>query len=111
MLTCWYVNPETRPSFHVLEKQLAEILGHDIAEQCMDMNQPYVEMNANWLRNGKTDYLAMMALPIDMAPPVMPLSTAGYVNLPILVANLFQHQDHDGFVDIPLHEMATTPLN
>lgn len=107
MLECWYVNPETRPSFLVLEKRLARILGHDIADQCMDMNQPYLEMNANWFTNGKTDYLAMMASPVDVAPPVTTLSTTGYVNSPVLMANLSEHQDQDKLVDIPLDVMTT----
>lgn len=85
MLLCWNANPGSRPSFNALEKRLGKLLDRKVAEVCssenmrplcmsatyfrfllqhfVELNQPYVQMNANNLRQGQTDFLSIMSAP------------------------------------------------
>lgn len=70
MLQCWSASPESRPLFHVLTKNLGQLLEGSVAEHYIDLNEPYLQMNANSTTEGQTDYLALMAVPDAPAPPV-----------------------------------------
>lgn len=79
MLSCWRVNPESRPLFDELEKSISVYLESDMVEHYIDLNEPYLEANINNINEGKTDYIAMMGAP-DFYAPQMP----NYVNTSIV---------------------------
>lgn len=93
MLHCWNLNPESRPTFFALEDRLGKLLENGVVEvyskltlphyylvvpyviidslqHYINLNQQYVEMNANNSKEGKTDYLALMKTPSEIAPSV-----------------------------------------
>lgn len=71
MLSCWRVNPESRPLFDVLEKRISSLLANGVAEHYIDLNEPYLQSNVINLGSGKTDYFALMGTP-DCQPPKKP---------------------------------------
>lgn len=89
MLACWHVKPETRPSFSTLEHRLARILGQERSEQYVELNRPYLRMNANRFGIGETDYLA----PIGAASPPPLALTSRYVNMPKAAAGSSNDDD------------------
>ncbi|XP_060666911.1 vascular endothelial growth factor receptor 1 isoform X3 [Drosophila nasuta] len=68
MLECWRKSPESRPLFNVLEKRFANMLGEDAANHYLDLNDPYMRSNTEYLRNHPTDYLSLMGSPDEFAP-------------------------------------------
>ncbi|KAH8412133.1 hypothetical protein KR009_000017, partial [Drosophila setifemur] len=68
MLECWRKNPESRPLFNELEKRFATMLGEDVANHYLDLNNPYMQNNVEYMRNQPTDYLALMGSPDELAP-------------------------------------------
>lgn len=83
MLHCWSANPESRPLFDNLEKRLGRLLENGVAEHYLDLNEPYMQMNANNYTDGRTDYLAALATPEYPAPPV----PQNYVNGHVMSTN------------------------
>lgn len=84
MLHCWSANPESRPLFSDLEKRIGKLLEKGVAEHYLDLNEPYLQMNADQFTGGQTDYLAFMASPEEAAPrPPVPT----YVNGLVAMAN------------------------
>lgn len=79
MLQSWSANPESRPSFEDLTKNLSKLMENGLAEHYIDLNEPYMKVNATNFTDGQTDYLAMMAVPDCQAPPV-PLYVNGNVS-------------------------------
>lgn len=79
MLSCWRVNPESRPMFDELEKNISVYLESDVVEHYIDLNEPYLKANINDINAGKTDYIAMMGSP-DFYAPQMP----NYVNVSVI---------------------------
>ncbi|KAH8374479.1 hypothetical protein KR200_003893, partial [Drosophila serrata] len=75
MLECWRKNPESRPLFNELEKRFATMLGEDVANHYLDLNNPYLQSNMEYMKNQQTDYLALMGSPDELAP-----SAPRYVN-------------------------------
>lgn len=77
----WNLNPESRPLFCALEQRLRNELATGVADVCstfhhtvlcfclkfcfrfVDLNEPYVQMNANNFNEGQVDYLACMGRP------------------------------------------------
>ncbi|KAH8269724.1 hypothetical protein KR018_002067, partial [Drosophila ironensis] len=90
MLECWRKNPESRPLFNELEKRFASMLGEDVAnvsgkctnkssrnspnyikiakQHYLDLNNPYMQSNMEYMKNQPTDYLALMGSPDELAP-------------------------------------------
>ncbi|XP_030556621.1 vascular endothelial growth factor receptor 1 isoform X6 [Drosophila novamexicana] len=68
MLECWRKNPESRPLFNVLERRFANILGEDVANHYLDLNDPYMRSNTEYMKNRPTDYLSLMGSPDEFAP-------------------------------------------
>ncbi|XP_030384764.1 vascular endothelial growth factor receptor 1 isoform X2 [Scaptodrosophila lebanonensis] len=75
MLECWRTNPESRPLFNELETRFAALLSEDVASHYMDLNDPYLRSNSEYMKNRPTDYLALMGSPDELAPAPPP-----YVN-------------------------------
>lgn len=82
MLSCWRVIPETRPSFDKLEAKLLQTLDGTLAEQYIELNEPYMEANINRFKNGNIDYLALMGSPDTKSPsiPMMQNDKYNYIN-------------------------------
>lgn len=70
MLDCWKANAESRPLFDALEKRLGRMLEKGVSDHYLDLNDPYMQMNANNYTDGRTDYLAMLTSPEYPAPTV-----------------------------------------
>lgn len=92
MLQCWYVNPDVRPFFTDLEKQLEKFLEAGVADHYVDLNQQYLQANETNYCNKNTDYSAILSTPQYPAPSV-PLD----VNQHIL------QNDSNIFVEIDMH--------
>ncbi|KAH8409381.1 hypothetical protein KR222_002180, partial [Zaprionus bogoriensis] len=75
MLECWRKSPESRPLFNVLERRFANMLGEDVANHYLDLNDPYMRTNTEYMKNRPTDYLSLMGSPDEFAP-----SAPRYVN-------------------------------
>uniref|UniRef100_A0A1I8MMD5 Protein tyrosine kinase n=1 Tax=Musca domestica TaxID=7370 RepID=A0A1I8MMD5_MUSDO len=69
MLECWRTNPESRPLFNVLKERFGQMLGEEVASHYMDLNEPYLRVNTEYMKRNQTDYLALMGSPDEMAPP------------------------------------------
>lgn len=70
MLSCWRVNPESRPMFDDLEKSVLELLDKNVADHYIQLNEPYLQSNVKNFESGKTDYVALMAVPNFQAPSI-----------------------------------------
>ncbi|GAB0098867.1 vascular endothelial growth factor receptor 1 [Sergentomyia squamirostris] len=70
MLQCWCANPESRPLFSDLEKRLSSMLQESVKNHYVDLNEPYLQMNTEYLKTGTKDYLSMLGPPEKFAPPV-----------------------------------------
>ncbi|XP_037960858.1 vascular endothelial growth factor receptor kdr-like isoform X2 [Teleopsis dalmanni] len=69
MLECWSTNPESRPLFNVLEKRFGRMLGDEVTNHYVDLNEEYLRFNTEYMKRNPTDYLALMGSPDEMAPP------------------------------------------
>ncbi|XP_049288619.1 platelet-derived growth factor receptor alpha-like isoform X2 [Anopheles funestus] len=75
MLNCWNVKPDSRPSFKDLKSRFNAMLPDEMRDHYLELNEPYLQMNAEKLERGDTDYLA------NLGPPEEPAPTApNYVN-------------------------------
>ncbi|XP_058119992.1 vascular endothelial growth factor receptor 1-like [Anopheles ziemanni] len=75
MLNCWNVKPDSRPSFKDLKSRFNAMLPDELRDHYMELNEPYLQMNAEKVERGDTDYLA------NLGPPEEPAPTApNYVN-------------------------------
>lgn len=93
MLSCWRVNPESRPLFEELEMSISQFLENDMAEHYVNLNEPYLEANVNNYKQGKTDYIALMGAPEYRAP-----MTPTYVNASdIIDVEHFDGKDHEQY--------------
>uniref|UniRef100_A0A6B2EPK2 Putative vascular endothelial growth factor receptor 1-like isoform x3 n=1 Tax=Phlebotomus kandelakii TaxID=1109342 RepID=A0A6B2EPK2_9DIPT len=79
MLQCWCANPESRPLFSDLEQRLSNMLQESVRSHYVDLNEPYLQMNSEYLKTGQMDYLAMQGPPDKIAPPV-----PNYVNRDVM---------------------------
>ena len=85
MRMCWLSDPNRRPAFGRLEQTLGAQLEASVRRQYVDLNDPYVQSNADRTQD-TSDYLSMMAT-VDYAnvgshPPPRPSSSNDYVNAP-----------------------------
>ncbi|KAI8118603.1 Platelet-derived growth factor receptor alpha [Lucilia cuprina] len=69
MLECWSTNPERRPLFNVLKERFALMLGEEVTNHYVDLNEPYLRVNTEYMKHKPTDYLSLMGSPDEMAPP------------------------------------------
>ncbi|XP_037824042.1 vascular endothelial growth factor receptor 1 isoform X1 [Lucilia sericata] len=69
MLECWSTNPERRPLFNVLKERFALMLGEEVTNHYVDLNEPYLRVNTEYMKHNPTDYLSLMGSPDEMAPP------------------------------------------
>lgn len=69
MRECWYAEPEHRPRFEVLERRLGDMLPEDVAQEFVDMNDQYMQVNIAEGRD-KGDYLSVLLAPEAMAPAI-----------------------------------------
>ena len=84
MLSCWCFTPGKRPKFNVLGKMISQILGEIKSEHYINLNEPYLEANANRFNSDQIDYLALLPSPNCQAPCV-PLNVAEGENLSFLI--------------------------
>ncbi|XP_050092678.1 platelet-derived growth factor receptor alpha-like [Anopheles aquasalis] len=68
MLHCWYVNPETRPSFYDLKCRLDGMLPDELKDHYWHLNESYLAMNDMRKERNQTDYLAYLGPPDEIAP-------------------------------------------
>ncbi|XP_034472515.1 vascular endothelial growth factor receptor 1-like [Drosophila innubila] len=92
MLECWRKSPESRPLFGELEKRFAKMLGKDLANHYMDMNDPYMRSNSEYMKNQPIDYLSMMGSPDEFAS-----SAPRYVNGHIM-SNIGSAESSDDYL-------------
>ncbi|XP_058451061.1 vascular endothelial growth factor receptor 1 isoform X2 [Malaya genurostris] len=76
MLNCWNVKPDTRPSFKDLKSRFNAMLPEELRDHYIDLNEPYLAMNAEKEQRGEPDYLTSLGPPEDQAPRPPP----NYVN-------------------------------
>ncbi|XP_055305946.1 vascular endothelial growth factor receptor 2-like [Sitodiplosis mosellana] len=72
MLSCWRMNAELRPTFNDLEDKIYRLLERNVANQYIDLNEPYLKANMNPLHSGQKEYLKLLD---------MKLSSSGYVQI------------------------------
>ncbi|XP_040163745.1 vascular endothelial growth factor receptor 2 isoform X2 [Anopheles arabiensis] len=75
MLNCWNVKPDSRPSFKDLKSRFNAMLPDDMRDHYLELNEPYLQMNAEKMERGDTDYLANLGPPEEPAP-----AAPNYVN-------------------------------
>ncbi|XP_021702029.1 vascular endothelial growth factor receptor 1 isoform X3 [Aedes aegypti] len=76
MLNCWNVKPDSRPSFKDLKSRFNAMLPEEMRNHYIDLNEPYLAMNAEKDQRGEPDYLASLGPPEGQAPKAPP----NYVN-------------------------------
>uniref|UniRef100_A0A2M4A517 Putative vascular endothelial growth factor receptor 1 n=2 Tax=Anopheles triannulatus TaxID=58253 RepID=A0A2M4A517_9DIPT len=69
MLNCWNVKPDSRPTFKDLKSRFNAMLPDEMRDHYMELNEPYLAMNAEKIERGETDYLANLGPPEELAPP------------------------------------------
>ncbi|XP_054082940.1 mast/stem cell growth factor receptor Kit isoform X2 [Zeugodacus cucurbitae] len=102
MLECWSTNPESRPLFNVLEKYFARMLGDDVTNHYVDLNDTYLRANMDNANPKATDYLSLMGSPDEMAP-----APPRYVNGHILPEIRIQPSTSDDYLNMSI-ETGTT---
>ncbi|XP_019847641.2 vascular endothelial growth factor receptor 1 isoform X9 [Bactrocera dorsalis] len=102
MLECWSTNPESRPLFNVLEKYFARMLGEDVTNHYVDLNDTYLRANMDNANTKPTDYLSLMGSPDEMAP-----APPRYVNGHILPEIRIQPSTSDDYLNMSI-ETGTT---
>jgi FMS-like tyrosine kinase 1 len=75
MLDCWQAKPLARPTFMKLSERIGSLLEDTVRKHYIDLNDPYLLMNTQWLEEGHSDYLAMVN-----PPNFENLSSPQYVN-------------------------------
>ncbi|PSN38777.1 hypothetical protein C0J52_18673 [Blattella germanica] len=99
MLSCWETNPDERPSF----MDLAEILGNKLEESVrmryIGLNDPYMNMNAEWLQGLQNDYLSMMNSPTyrNMVSPTIE-SIHFHWHLPLNIEPTSEEAEGSGYL-------------
>ncbi|XP_062547592.1 vascular endothelial growth factor receptor 1-like isoform X3 [Armigeres subalbatus] len=76
MLNCWNVKPDSRPTFKDLKSRFNAMLPEEMRNHYVDLNEPYLAMNAEKEQRGEPDYLASLGPPEEQAPKAPP----NYVN-------------------------------
>ncbi|XP_067624151.1 vascular endothelial growth factor receptor 1 isoform X3 [Eurosta solidaginis] len=102
MLECWSTNPESRPLFNVLEKYFARILGDDVTNHYVDLNDTYLRANNDNINRNATDYLSLMGSPDEFAP-----APPRYVNGHILPEIRIQPSSSDDYLNISMEDGTT----
>ncbi|KAK9883645.1 hypothetical protein WA026_001815 [Henosepilachna vigintioctopunctata] len=63
MLDCWSANPLDRPTFSELSERLGLLLEDGVRTHYIKLNDPYLMMNAQRIKDKENDYLTMMTPP------------------------------------------------
>ncbi|XP_012229228.2 vascular endothelial growth factor receptor 1-like isoform X1 [Linepithema humile] len=63
MLQCWKAEPTLRPDFTNLVESIGNLIEENMKSHYINLNIPYMNMNAIILESGKTDYLTMLSAP------------------------------------------------
>lgn len=125
MLSCWRTSAESRPLFDSLETTIGDLLGMNVAEHYIDLNEPYLKSNISHLAETQTDYLALMGAPDGYAPPipsyvnshVIPMppgeenAQPSYLSVRPSVPTTEGIDTHDSFYDFPTINSPTTINN
>ncbi|XP_021928983.1 vascular endothelial growth factor receptor 2-like isoform X4 [Zootermopsis nevadensis] len=84
MMKCWQTRPSQRPSFGDLAEELGNMLEESVKRHYIDLNDPYMDMNAQWMQGIQNDYLSMMNSPSygNMVSPTFDDGDHEYVNSP-----------------------------
>lgn len=82
MLDCWHLNPNKRPSFTELSERMGNMLEESVRKHYIDLNDPYMDMNSEWMQNTQSDYLSMMSAP-TYGNLVSPTEDNDYINSPL----------------------------
>ncbi|XP_049938110.1 vascular endothelial growth factor receptor 1-like isoform X3 [Schistocerca serialis cubense] len=82
MLDCWHLNPNKRPSFTELSERIGNMLEDSVKKHYIDLNDPYIDMNSEWMQNTQSDYLSMMSAP-TYGNLVSPIEDNDYINSPL----------------------------
>ncbi|PNF14062.1 hypothetical protein B7P43_G03563 [Cryptotermes secundus] len=84
MMECWETRPIQRPSFGELAEKLGCMLEESVRRHYVDLNNPYIDMNTQWMQGLQNDYLSMMNSPSygNMVSPTLDDSDHEYVNSP-----------------------------
>ncbi|KAK9883627.1 hypothetical protein WA026_001798 [Henosepilachna vigintioctopunctata] len=86
MLDCWSANPLNRPTFSELSERLGLLLEDSVRTHYIKLNDPYLMMNAQRIKDKENDYLTMMTPP-SFQQLSLPqnndglLTPSGYVNM------------------------------
>ncbi|XP_069682523.1 vascular endothelial growth factor receptor 1-like isoform X2 [Periplaneta americana] len=82
MMKCWLTRATQRPSFGDLAEQLGNMLEESVRRYYVDLNDPYMDMNAQWMEGLENDYLSMMNSPSygNMVSPTFDDSDHEYIN-------------------------------
>lgn len=83
MLSCWRTSAESRPLFDSLESSISNLLGESVAEHYIDLNEPYLKSNISSTGENQTDYLALMAAPDCLAPPIPNYINSHVIAMPL----------------------------
>ncbi|GFG30459.1 hypothetical protein Cfor_06906 [Coptotermes formosanus] len=85
MMKCWQTRPVSRPSFGDLAEKLGNMLEESVKRHYIDLNEPYTDMNAQWMQGLQNDYLSMMNSPSygNMVSPTVDDNDHEYVNSPL----------------------------
>ncbi|CAD6999743.1 unnamed protein product [Ceratitis capitata] len=102
MLECWSANPESRPLFNVLEKYFARMLGDDVTNHYVDLNDTYLRASTDNSNPKQTDYLSLMGSPDELAPP-----PPRYVNGHILPEIRIQPSSSDDYLNLSIDTGTT----
>uniref|UniRef100_A0A8W7K7P8 Protein kinase domain-containing protein n=1 Tax=Anopheles albimanus TaxID=7167 RepID=A0A8W7K7P8_ANOAL len=83
MLSCWKVRPDSRPSFRELRKQFNGMLPQEMQDHYLELNEPYLAMNAARTNAINTESLSNLDPPEEVAPlvPCVEKASLGYIEM------------------------------
>jgi FMS-like tyrosine kinase 1 len=113
MMQCWQTPPVSRPSFGDLAEKLGNMLEESVKRHYIDLNEPYTDMNAQWLQGQQNDYLSMMNSPSygNMVSPTADDDDHDYVNSPLREGALLDFGESSGYLCMksPAPEVIFSP--
>lgn len=68
MLSCWHTQPESRPTFDILESTLKGVFETSVTGCYIAPNEAYVRSNTRIVDRNPMDYSAMIGTPDCYAP-------------------------------------------
>ncbi|XP_068082704.1 vascular endothelial growth factor receptor 2 [Anabrus simplex] len=99
MKECWEARPDSRPTFSTLSVKLGGFLEESIRQHFIDLNDPYIVMNEQWLQDRGNDYLNMMTAPTynNLVSPVNECDN-DYVNSFMHMDNTMDEEEAAGYL-------------